>query len=162
MQIGFIKESGALLYVREGLAASLFLAAAFTDLRSRRVPNALLAAGIGAQFLLFCMEMVALGTIEAAGNFLISLGNSLFLIILFLAASLLLKKKLGMGDVKLIGTAALFMDLERMLRILLCGFGLAAGVGVLLVTARKKSKETRLPLVPFLLGGFLLERLLRL
>ena len=74
---------------------------------------------------------------------------------------LIVADDLGMGDVKLAGTAALFAGLYRMLWVLLLGTGLAAAVLYLRMIGRKGSRRDTVPLAPFLLGGFLLEFLLR-
>ena len=50
-------------------------------------------------------------------------------------------KKLGMGDVKLAGTAALFAGLYRLLWVLLLGTGLAAAVLCLRMIGRKGSRK---------------------
>lgn len=147
--------------LREGVLALLFLRAAWSDLRFRKIPNRLLC-NAAALRLFFCLpEIYLAGWQEAAFYFLRDFCGSVLLMIFLLTVIRMCGKKLGMGDVKLAGTAALFAGLYRMLWVLLLGTGLAAAVLCLRMIGRKGSRRDTVPLAPFLLGGFLLEFLLR-
>ena len=115
--------------------------------------------------MLFLQELCLSGRAEAVRELLQAAAGSLILLAFFLLAARLSGRGLGMGDIKFIGTATLFTGAHRMLMILFCGLLLALGASfVLLVRAQKAGMEkegrTALPLIPFLLGGLLLERLL--
>lgn len=149
--------------LREGILAALFLTAAWSDLRFRKIPNRLLRSAAGLR-LLFCLpETYLAGWKEMIIHILQDLGSSLILMTFLLTVTWVCGKgkKLGMGDVKLAGTAALFAGLYRMLWVLLLGTGLAAAVLCLRMIGRKGSRRDTVPLAPFLLGGFLLEFFLR-
>ena len=149
--------------LREGILAALFLTAAWRDLHFRKIPNRLLRSAAGLR-LLFCLpETYLTGWKEMTIHILQDLGSGLLLMTFLLTVTWVCGKgkKLGMGDVKLAGTAALFAGLYRMLWVLLLGTGLAAAVLCLRMIGRKGSRRDTVPLAPFLLGGFLLEFLLR-
>lgn len=149
--------------LREGILAALFLTAAWRDLHFRKIPNRLLRSAAGLR-LLFCLpETYLTGWKEMTIHILQDLGSGLLLMAFLLTVTWVCGKgkKLGMGDVKLAGTAALFAGLYRMLWVLLLGTGLAAAVLCLRMIGRKGSRRDTVPLAPFLLGGFLLEFLLR-
>lgn len=149
--------------LREGILAALFLTAAWRDLHFRKIPNRLLRSAAGLR-LLFCLpETYLTGWKEMTIHILQDLGSGLLLMAFLLTVTWVCGKgkKLGMGDVKLAGTAALFAGLYRMLWVLLLGTGLAAAVLCLRMIGRKGSRRDTVPLAPFLLGGFLLEFLMR-
>lgn len=149
--------------LREGILAALFLTAAWRDLHFRKIPNRLLRSAAGLR-LLFCLpETYLTGWKEMTIHILQDLGSGLILMTFLLTVTWVCGKgkKMGMGDVKLAGTAALFAGLYRMLWVLLLGTGLAAAVLCLRMIGRKGSRRDTVPLAPFLLGGFLLEFLLR-
>ena len=149
--------------LREGILAALFLTAAWRDLHFRKIPNRLLRSAAGLR-LLFCLpETYLTGWKEMTIHILQDLGSGLLLMTFLLTVTWVCGKgkKLGMGDVKLAGTAALFAGLYRMLWVLLLGTGLAAAVLCLRMIGRKGSRRDTVPLAPFLLGGFLLEFLMR-
>ena len=149
--------------LREGILAALFLTAAWRDLHFRKIPNRLLRSAAGLR-LLFCLpETYLTGWKEMTIHILQDLGSGLLLMAFLLTVTWVCGKgkKLGMGDVKPAGTAALFAGLYRMLWVLLLGTGLAAAVLCLRMIGRKGSRRDTVPLAPFLLGGFLLEFLLR-
>ena len=149
--------------LREGILAALFLTAAWRDLHFRKIPSRLLRSAAGLR-LLFCLpETYLTGWKEMTIHILQDLGSGLLLMAFLLTVTWVCGKgkKLGMGDVKLAGTAALFAGLYRMLWVLLLGTGLAAAVLCLRMIGRKGSRRDTVPLAPFLLGGFLLEFLMR-
>ena len=149
--------------LREGILAALFLTAAWRDLHFRKIPNRLLRSAAGLR-LLFCLpETYLTGWKEMTIHILQDLGSGLLLMAFLLTVTWVCGKgkKLGIGDVKLAGTAALFAGLYRMLWVLLLGMGLAAAVLCLRMIGRKGSRRDTVPLAPFLLGGFLLEFLMR-
>ena len=151
--------------LKEAAFFMLFFAAAWTDWHVRRVPNRLLAVGVCLRLLLFLQELCLSGRAEAVRELLQAAAGSLILLAFFLLAARLSGRGLGMGDIKFIGTAALFTGAHRMLMILFCGLMLALGASFVLLARAKRAgtgNEGRaaLPLIPFLLGGLLLERLL--
>jgi leader peptidase (prepilin peptidase)/N-methyltransferase len=125
-----------------------------TDLRSRRIPNRALAAGIAIGLPLLGVD--DLGSIP--GRLLVALvaGGA------FLGISLCRPDGFGMGDVKLIATMGLFLG-GAVLAAIMIALGSASllGLGLFLRDGRAAAKAA-IPFGPFLaLGGVLtlLDRL---
>jgi leader peptidase (prepilin peptidase)/N-methyltransferase len=126
----------------------VLVAAGIIDLRSRRIPNRLLATGVAAGLpLLALADPGSLpGRIAAMGL----AGGT------FLAVALIRPDGFGMGDVKLIATMGLFLGDAVLAAVLiaLCA-GSLLGVGLLARDGRYAAKAT-FPFGPFLaLGGLL-------
>lgn len=146
--------------LREGTLAALFAAAAWKDLKFRRIPNCFLAVGFLMRLLLGAADAYLYGPGKAAEVFLRRLGESIATLFLLMLAVRIHGCGLGMGDVKLAGTAVLYVGFYRTLRIMLCGFLAAAAAGACIEMASDKRRKTEIPLAPFFLAGFLLEQVL--
>lgn len=132
----------------------------FVDLREHRLPDALVGPSAGVLAVLLGLAAVlgrdahplaraALGGMASGG--------------LLLLAVLARPDGLGLGDVKLAGlTGAVlgWLSWSAVLLGLLAGLGLGALVGVVLIAARRATRNTTIPLGPALLAGTLLVVLL--
>ena len=75
--------------------------------------------------------------------------------ILFLAAGLISRGAIGAGDCWILLALGALLDTETYIRMLCIGFFLAAFWSGILLVIRRKSRKTEIPLVPFLLAGYL-------
>lgn len=75
--------------------------------------------------------------------------------ILFLAAGLISRGAIGAGDCWILLTLGALLDTETYIRMLCIGFFLAAFWSGILLVIRRKSRKTEIPLVPFLLAGYI-------
>ena len=75
--------------------------------------------------------------------------------ILFLAAGLISRGAIGAGDCWILLALGALLDTETYIRILCIGFFLAAFWSGILLMIRRKSRKTEIPLVPFLLAGYI-------
>ena len=75
--------------------------------------------------------------------------------ILFLAAGLISRGAIGAGDCWILLALGALLDTETYIRILCIGFFLAAFWSGILLVIRRKSRKTEIPLVPFLLAGYI-------
>ena len=75
--------------------------------------------------------------------------------ILFLAAGLISRGAIGAGDCWILLALGALLDTETYIRMLCIGFFLAAFWSGILLVIRRKSRKTELPLVPFLLAGYI-------
>jgi len=73
-----------------------------------------------------------------------------------LALSLMLKGSIGKGDGYLLCISGLALGLKQNLSILFYALFLAGGTAAVLLGLGKVKRDTKLPFVPFLLGGFVL------
>ena len=75
--------------------------------------------------------------------------------ILFLAAGLISRGAVGAGDCWILLALGALLDTETYIRMLCIGFFLAAFWSGILLVIRRKSRKTEIPLVPFLLAGYI-------
>ena len=75
--------------------------------------------------------------------------------ILFLAAGLISRGAIGAGDCWILLALGALLDTETYIRMLCIGFFLAAFWSGILLVIRRKSRKTEIPLVPFLLAGYM-------
>lgn len=75
--------------------------------------------------------------------------------ILFLAAGLINRGAIGAGDCWILLALGALLDTETYIRMLCIGFFLAAFWSGILLVIRRKSRKTEIPLVPFLLAGYI-------
>lgn len=75
--------------------------------------------------------------------------------ILFLAAGLISRGAIGAGDCWILLALGALLDTETYIRMLCIGFFLAAFWSWILLVIRRKSRKTEIPLVPFLLAGYI-------
>lgn len=75
--------------------------------------------------------------------------------ILFLAAELISRGAIGAGDCWILLALGALLDTETYIRMLCIGFFLAAFWSGILLVIRRKSRKTEIPLVPFLLAGYI-------
>ena len=75
--------------------------------------------------------------------------------ILFLAAGLISRGAIGAGDCWILLALGALLDTETYIRMLCIGFFLGAFWSGILLVIRRKSRKTEIPLVPFLLAGYI-------
>lgn len=75
--------------------------------------------------------------------------------ILFLAAGLISRGAIGAGDCWILLALGALLDTETYIRMICIGFFLAAFWSGILLVIRRKSRKTEIPLVPFLLAGYI-------
>ena len=75
--------------------------------------------------------------------------------ILFLEAGLISRGAIGAGDCWILLALGALLDTETYIRMLCIGFFLAAFWFGILLVIRRKSRKTEIPLVPFLLAGYI-------
>ena len=75
--------------------------------------------------------------------------------ILFLAAGLISRGAIVAGNCWILLALGALLDTETYIRMLCIGFFLAAFWSGILLVIRRKSRKTEIPLVPFLLAGYI-------
>ena len=66
------------------------------------------------------------------------------------------KESIGYGDAFMLIAIGTFCPITELLFLLLCGFLMAGIVSILLLVLKKRNKKEEIPLIPFLLGGYVL------
>ncbi|MDC7700355.1 A24 family peptidase [Vogesella indigofera] len=122
---------GLLFGARLGLLAGFLLAAVFTDMETRKIPNKLVLAGIAVGLLAQAFQLDGEGIVSAIKGLVFGFG-------LFLPLYLL--RVMGAGDVKLMALVGCFTGSPAIFGVVLCT--LLAG-GVLSLTFSLKLKMVR-------------------
>lgn len=144
------------LQIWQGVGSiSLLTAGAVWDIRTRKIPYYLLAAGMLPAVLFLCLRTGQSSLVSVTGKVtevLFCFLPGLFLLLL----SLITDKKVGMGD----GLMLLILGGMEGGRIagltFCCGLFLQSLFAVAVLVLRKANKQTALPFVPFLLLGRIL------
>lgn len=124
-----------------------------TDLRHRRLPNAVLLPGAVVLAVLVVLGAVAGHRVATLWG---ALGGAAGLFVVFLLAALISPAGMGMGDVKLAGALGVVLGpagLGTVLLAVLVAFAVHAVLAVALLATRRVSRGTGLPFGPALLLG---------
>ncbi len=125
--------------------------AAVEDLRSRRIPNPLLWGMFGVR----CV----FGVLERNGEaFLWDIGRACLVMGLLLFLVWLSRGSLGMGDVKLMGSLALYEKLWNVYSTFLFALVFAAPCSLYWLLSGKKQRKSCFPFAPFLFVGFVFTK----
>ena len=123
------------------VALGVALAASVTDVRERRIPNALVLVGL----------VVAGAIAVLGGRWLDSLiGSGLGMAVLVLPR-LIARDAVGLGDIKLVGVLGLGAGISGI--VVIVGLAVAAATPVILWASRKGHHFRPLPFAPFLAMG---------
>ncbi|HEY6102106.1 MAG TPA: prepilin peptidase [bacterium] len=123
----------------------LLLAVFFIDLEHQIVPNALSYPGLLLGLLLAVPQGRFVDALFAAAG-----AGALFLLIAIISGG-----GMGGGDIKLAAMMGVFLGWPRIGVALLCAFVLGAGVGVLLIALKRRSRKDPIPFGPALAVGAL-------
>jgi Flp pilus assembly protein protease CpaA len=129
-------------------------AAAYLDLRTRKVPNKLVLAMLAAWLLIMSIYVVA--DIESAVECLVpsliggAAGGGFFLVMYLISG-----KGIGGGDIKLITVIGLCLTFAKLMPMLFISSLLTALYAGGLLLMKKATMKTAIPMVPFLYAGIL-------
>lgn len=132
---------GLLLGARLGLLAGFLLAAVFSDVATRKIPNRLILVGI-------VTGLLAQAFLPGGDGFLSALKGLLFGFGLFLPLYLL--RVMGAGDVKLMAMVGCFTGSPAIFGVVLCAL-LAGGVLSLMFSMKMKASRRMLANVKFII-----------
>lgn len=127
------------------VCACYLLGLSIFDIRSRRLPVCLLAAGAGTAALYQIITEAVPGILSMAGA---AVG------IVFLAVSKVTEEAFGYGDSLLILVLGIYLGFWNLLCLLVVSFTLAAGFAMIVLTIRHFKRKTVFPFVPFLSVGY--------
>ena len=123
------------------VALGVALVASVTDIRERRIPNALVFVGL----------VIAAAIAATSGRWLDALlGSGLGMTVLALPR-LIARDAVGLGDIKLVGVLGLGAGISGI--VVVVGLAVAAATPVVLWARRKGSHFRPLPFAPFLAMG---------
>lgn len=129
--------------------------AAYSDLKTRRVPNRLVLTMLAA-WAAFMAVYIVFDTESALELLIPSLiggaaGGGFFLFLYIVS-----RRGIGGGDVKLIAVMGLFLTFAKLMPVLFFSSLLTAVVSAVLLVTKRATMKTAIPLVPFLYVGTLI------
>lgn len=128
-------------------AVAVVAAAAFIDIRTRRIPDRLvLAATAAGLFFLFAGQ--GRGWPDGLlGGFTAGL--------VMLLVHRITRNGLGLGDVKLFGCTGIYLGLEGVLSAMVTAVVLSGVYSIILICISRDNKKREIPFAPFILAGTL-------
>ncbi len=129
--------------------------AACVDLREHRIPNFYTAIMAISGVLLHTVGLVT-GQAGAMAYVTTAAITTVVVVLFMLAASMLTRGGIGMGDIKLLGSLSLLGGVMLITGTLFFSALLSAGTAIILLVARKKTLQDAIPFGPFIWAGFLL------
>lgn len=141
-------------FVRMVILYGIVLLCALIDWKTKIIPNKILLAGLGIRIVIYIIEGILLrGEIRYE---LVDQGIALLLVIVLVIFSLLCKKGIGMGDIKLFALIAIYTGAFCTYSVLFVSVFLGAVIGVVLMVGMHKDKKTTIAFGPFILLGYML------
>ena len=149
-------QEEAIICINIFVLYTLLSAIAGIDLKTKKIPNKILAVGIGIR-----IGMIAIQAVLYTDTVKLVLLNSgtgfLFGLFFLLLLSFISKHGIGYGDVKLFAWLGLCVGLADVYNILFYSVFVAAVVGTYLLLIKRKSKKTEMPFGPFVwLGTYIM------
>lgn len=146
------KDYSMLTRLNLGCIYTLLGTVALVDFRTHRIPNRLVLAGMAARTALLAAD-IYMDRDSAMGLALFALVGLAFGLGVMLLLSLLTRRGIGYGDVKLfsfIGYSLGFIDTYN---VLFYSALYAAAAGIYLTAVKKQGRRTRIPFAPFIFFG---------
>jgi len=130
-----------------------YIAAVF-DIKTRKIPNKLVLAMIGAWVILIVPQLFVniSATVEILLDSLIgfAIAGGMFLLVYIIS-----RKGVGGGDVKFMAAAGLYLGMGGVLPAMLIGSVLVGLTGLALILLKKMGRKDAIPFAPFLYVGIL-------
>ena len=130
---------------------TFLFAAAWLDQKTGELPLILSGAGATAGTL-FCFFTGSSEFPELLPGFLLGFLPGMLL----LALAFFSKQAVGYGDGAIFLAAGTFLGIEKTVWLLVCALLAAGVVSLLLLVLKKRNKKTSVPVIPFVLAGYVL------
>ena len=145
-------------FLRMIILYAVIMISAWIDYKCKIIPNKILLIAVGLRLLLYIPEGIYMGT-ELLSE-LINEGLALLLSLLLIVFSLILKKGIGMGDIKLFAVIALYTGAFFTYSVLFVSVLAGAMIGVVMIVGFHRDKKTAIPFGPLILLGYMVAALL--
>ena len=132
---------------------------ALVDMEKKIIPNKALLVLVGVRTLFmtgecFCFPELSADILVSSGAGLVGGG------LLFLLAGLVIRKGLGMGDVKLIAVMGYYLGFQVLMSSLIITLTMTVAAGILILVLKKGSLHTEMPFAPFAAAGTIITILM--
>lgn len=146
LQIGDVMLQDGIVLVGRMICLGILVGLSVADVRSRKVPVALLLTGgvlATVYILLFARELWiihVLGLLTGAG---------------FILVSKVTREGIGYGDSMLLCILGIYLGIWKLLELLLVAWLLVLPAAMFLLIRKHYTKKARLPMIPFITAGYL-------
>ncbi|MBE5826591.1 MAG: prepilin peptidase [Butyrivibrio sp.] len=131
---------------------------AYTDYRDRRIPNRVLGIAGFMWLLIMVIALLTCGN-EARGLMVKCAGGALIAGGAFLLCYIIVRGKLGAGDVKMAALMGLYLGSDLVAGALIAGIIISAVYSVIMILAKRLTVKDGLPMAPFLFLGTIIALL---
>lgn len=150
-----------LFFAKMAIMCGITGAAALTDFKRRKIPNALIACGAVSRGIIYVLEFIF-----DRDEILFTLKNDLigFLLgfVMLFVVAIISKGGIGYGDVKLFGVLGVMAGSTGLYMTLLISLIINSVTALGLMAAKKKTIKSTLPMAPFIYAAFVVVCILGL
>lgn len=151
-------DSTGFIFARDMVLLHSLFYIAYIDFKVKLIPNKAVLALLGMFVVLItvqciCEKNAAFRLSEALLGCCVAGG-------IFLIGNLISRNGMGMGDVKLMAVAGLYLGMSKALGLIFWALLLSAVTGIILMVAKKAKFKSTIPLAPFFLAGSLISNTL--
>lgn len=149
VQAGNLKGEGIIVLrmASDAVIVAVLIAAAFIDIRTRRIPDRLVLAAATAGLLLM--------SVDSGKSWIDSLAGGLVSGVVMLIIRMITRNGLGLGDVKLLGCTGIYLGLEGALSSMVVAVVLSGIFSLVLICIKRENRKSEIPFAPFILAGTL-------
>lgn len=144
-------------FVRMIILYAVIMISAWIDYKSKRIPNKILLSALIIRLGLYIPEYIYMRN-EFFPE-LINEGFALLLSLLLIGVSIILKKGIGMGDIKLFAVIALYTGAFFTYSVLFVSVLAGAVIGMVMILGFHRDKKTAIPFGPLVLLGYIVAAL---
>ncbi len=155
LSVLYVKDTDMLTLCRRGILALALLSAMLIDFRTRLIPNYLVLGVLGAWAVLIALELILRRDVFVYTMLTCIIGGMGCFVILYILARLT-RGGIGMGDVKLLSVAGLYLGMFETLLTLLFSLLLCAAASAVLLITKVKNKNDSVPFGPFVFFGYMI------
>lgn len=145
-------------FMRMIILYAVIMVSAWIDYKSKRIPNKILLSALIIRLGLYIPEYIYMRN-EFFPE-LINEGFALLLSLLLIVFSIILKKGIGMGDIKLFAVIAIYTGAFFTYSVLFVSVLAGAVIGMVLIFHFHQDKKTAIPFGPLILLGYMVAALL--
>jgi leader peptidase (prepilin peptidase)/N-methyltransferase len=131
-----------------GILIIILTIIAIKDIKEYRIPNKLLLIAISIRCILFFVEIIQQKV------YIVVLEKIVIALVVFvmgIAVNLITRNSIGLGDIKLFATVALFVDKERICDVIVYSIFVMGIISAIMLITKKKGRKDVVPFAPAIL-----------
>ncbi len=132
-----------------GFLITILIIIAIKDIKEYRIPNKLLLIAISIRCILFFVEII-----QQKVNIGFVIEKVIIAMVVFVigtGVNLITRNSIGLGDVKLFATVALYMHNSKICDVIVCSIFVMGIISAIMLITRKKGRKDVVPFAPAIL-----------